>query len=152
MADTESAARLALDIRLVHGPVEYQAPPFIGDGGGENSFLGRTRAENNVTHGALLLLRYEAKESMALKELEKLAREAADKYGLMYVRILHSLGDVKIGEASVLVQVVGVHRKEAFEASVDIMDRLKKRVPIWKQEVWQDGATWKDGAVVQPNA
>jgi len=89
---------------------------------------------------------------MALKELEKLARDAASKFGLVYVRILHSLGDVKVAEASVLVQVVGVHRKETFEASAEIMDRLKKRVPIWKQEVWEDGSTWKDGAVVDPAA
>mmetsp|Transcript_71975 Transcript_71975/g.116693 ORF Transcript_71975/g.116693 Transcript_71975/m.116693 type:complete len:153 (-) Transcript_71975:30-488(-) len=152
MAATGSDVPLELDIRLVDGPVEYQPPPFIANGGGENSFLGRTRAEDNSTHGPLLLLRYEAKRSMALKELEKLAREAAEKYGLLYVRIVHSIGDVKIAEASVLVQVVGIHRKESFEASVDIMDRLKKRVPIWKQELWQDGATWKDGAVVQPSA
>lgn len=141
-----------LDIRLVDGPVEYVPPPFIANGGGENSFLGRTRTEENAEHGTLLLLRYEAKETMALKELEKLARDAASKFGLVYVRILHSLGDVKVAEASVLVQVVGVHRKETFEASAEIMDRLKKRVPIWKQEVWEDGSTWKDGAVVDPAA
>ena len=49
-------------------------------------------------------------------------------------------------------QVVGVHRKETFEALAEIMDRLKKRVPIWKLEVWEDGATWKDGALVDPAA
>ena len=48
-----------------------QAPPFIANGGGENSFLGRTRSEDNSVHGRLVLLRYEAKQSMALKELDK---------------------------------------------------------------------------------
>ena len=45
-----------------------------------------------------------------------------------------------------------MHRKETFEALAEIMDRLKKRVPIWKLEVWEDGATWKDGALVDPAA
>jgi len=74
-----------VDIRLVEGPVQYEAPPFIANGGGENSFLGRTRSEDNSEHGPLVLLRYEAKQSMALKELDKLAREAASKYGLVFV-------------------------------------------------------------------
>ena len=140
------------DVRLVAGPVEYQAPPFMAKGGGESSFLGRTREEEHASHGELVLLRYEAKESMALKELDKLAKEAAVKHGLLFVRLLHSLGDVKVAQASVLVQVIGQHRKETFEALKDIMDRLKKRVPIWKQEVWADGTTWKDGLPVDPKA
>ena len=56
-----------------------QAPPFIANGGGENSFLGRTRSEDNSEHGPLVLLRYEAKQSMALKELDKVARPLAPK-------------------------------------------------------------------------
>lgn len=152
MSASQAAPEVEIDIRLIQGPVLYQAPPFIANGGGENSFLGRTRCEEHAEHGALVLLRYEAKESMALKELEKLAREAATSYSLVYVRILHSLGDVPIAQASVLVQVVGVHRKESFEATAHIMNRLKQRVPIFKQEVWQEGATWSQGAVVNPHS
>mmetsp|Transcript_11681 Transcript_11681/g.27963 ORF Transcript_11681/g.27963 Transcript_11681/m.27963 type:complete len:157 (-) Transcript_11681:309-779(-) len=143
---------LAVDIRLVQGPVKYEEPPFLACGGGEVSFLGRTREETHEKHGKLLLLRYEAKESMARKVLQELAHEAIATHNLQYVRIVHSLGDVPVSLASVLVQVVGAHRKEAFVANAEIMDRLKKKVPIWKQEVWEDGATWKDGAVVEPNA
>jgi len=141
-----------IDVRLVQGPVPYQEPPFAAMGGGEVSFLGRTREEVHSTHGKLLLLRYEAKESMAIKVLSELAADIADRHKLLLVRVVHSLGDVPVSQASVLVQVVGVHRKEAFDASAEMMDRLKKKVPIWKQEVWEDGATWKDGAVVDPNA
>mmetsp|Transcript_34434 Transcript_34434/g.53745 ORF Transcript_34434/g.53745 Transcript_34434/m.53745 type:complete len:149 (-) Transcript_34434:1233-1679(-) len=148
MADTE----LELDIKLIDGPVDYQPPPFRDFGGGENAFLGRTRTEDHPENGKLTSLRYEAKESMALKVLEELAREAAQKYNLSFVRIIHSLGDVPVSKASVLVQVISPHRKETFEATAEIMDRLKKKVPIWKQEIWERGETWKDGAVVDPKA
>ncbi|KAJ1487919.1 hypothetical protein T484DRAFT_1784992, partial [Baffinella frigidus] len=82
--------------------------------------------------------------------------------------VVHSVGDVPVGEASVLVQIVGTHRKESFEATIEIMDRLKKKesfeatieimdlfkkkVPIWKQEVWADGTTWQDGKPVEPRS
>mmetsp|Transcript_27787 Transcript_27787/g.68689 ORF Transcript_27787/g.68689 Transcript_27787/m.68689 type:complete len:149 (+) Transcript_27787:473-919(+) len=141
-----------VDVRLVEGPVSYELPPKNPGGGGENSFLGRTREELHEKHGQLLLLRYEAKESMAVKLLKEIAAECGAKYGLLYVRVVHALGDVPIGDASVLVQVLSPHRKESFEATAEIMNKLKSKVPIWKQEVWEDGATWKDGAVVDPAA
>lgn len=139
-----------VDIRLIDGPVPYEAPPDLANGGGENAFLGRTRAEHHATHGSLQLLRYEAKASMAVKLLREIATEAASTHGLLFVRIVHSVGDVPIGQASVLVQVVAEHRKETFPATAEIMDRLKSKVPIWKQEVWADGCTWKDGVPVDP--
>mmetsp|Transcript_8732 Transcript_8732/g.18796 ORF Transcript_8732/g.18796 Transcript_8732/m.18796 type:complete len:149 (-) Transcript_8732:86-532(-) len=139
-----------IDIRLVDGPVAYEPPPDLLRGGGENSFLGRTRAEAHPAHGDLRLLRYEAKASMAVKLLRDIAADAAAAHGLLFVRITHSVGDVPVGQASVLVQVVGEHRKETFPATAEIMDRLKSKVPIWKQEVWADGATWKDGVAVDP--
>mmetsp|Transcript_28696 Transcript_28696/g.92581 ORF Transcript_28696/g.92581 Transcript_28696/m.92581 type:complete len:86 (-) Transcript_28696:293-550(-) len=84
--------------------------------------------------------------------LQQIAQEAMDRHQLLFVRIRHSVGEVPVGDASVLVQVIGIHRKETFEATAEIMDRLKKKVPIWKQEVWESGATWKDGSVVDPSA
>mmetsp|Transcript_85709 Transcript_85709/g.228488 ORF Transcript_85709/g.228488 Transcript_85709/m.228488 type:complete len:155 (+) Transcript_85709:303-767(+) len=140
-----------LDIRLTDGPVHYEPPPDgLPTGGGENAFLGRTRSELHPVHGELRLLRYEAKASMAQKLMAAIAAEAAASHGLLFVRMVHGLGDVPVGEASVLVQVVGEHRRETFAATAELMDRLKSKVPIWKQEVWADGATWKDGQVVDP--
>mmetsp|Transcript_28692 Transcript_28692/g.92569 ORF Transcript_28692/g.92569 Transcript_28692/m.92569 type:complete len:82 (-) Transcript_28692:360-605(-) len=69
--------------------------------------------------------------------LQQIAQEAMDRHQLLFVRIRHSVGEVPVGDASVLVQVIGIHRKETFEATAEIMDRLKKKVPIWKQEVWE---------------
>jgi len=66
------------------------------------------------------------------------------------VLIVHALGDVPVGKASVLVQVMAGHRKECFEGTAKLMDRLKQVVPIWKQEVWADGTTWQEGKQVQP--
>mmetsp|Transcript_28687 Transcript_28687/g.92550 ORF Transcript_28687/g.92550 Transcript_28687/m.92550 type:complete len:185 (-) Transcript_28687:252-806(-) len=87
-----------------------------------------TRHEESASHGILKLLRYEAKESMATKMLQQIAQEAMDRHQLLFVRIRHSVGEVPVGDASVLVQVIGIHRKETFEATAEIMDRLKKKV------------------------
>mmetsp|Transcript_28689 Transcript_28689/g.92556 ORF Transcript_28689/g.92556 Transcript_28689/m.92556 type:complete len:178 (-) Transcript_28689:252-785(-) len=118
----------SVDVSLVNGPVNYEEPPFYRQGGGENAFLGRTRHEESASHGILKLLRYEAKESMATKMLQQIAQEAMDRHQLLFVRIRHSVGEVPVGDASVLVQVIGIHRKETFEATAEIMDRLKKKV------------------------
>uniref|UniRef100_A0A6T8PDY5 Molybdenum cofactor biosynthesis protein MoaE n=1 Tax=Hemiselmis andersenii TaxID=464988 RepID=A0A6T8PDY5_HEMAN len=142
----------SFDIRLVDGPVPYEPPPYDRDGGGENSFLGRTRAELHPSCGELRCLRYEAKESMAKKLLLEIAQEAAAKHGLLFVRMVHALGEVPVGEASILCQVVSAHRKETFEATAELMNKLKAKVPIWKQEVWDNGETWQDGAPIDPKA
>ncbi len=141
-----------IDILFTPGPVEYAAPPMIDIGGGECVFLGRTRGEVHDKHGALQRLRYTAYESMARRVLESLARVAVKEHGALFVRIHHSLGEVGVGQASVLIQVVCGHRAEAFEACRMLIDRLKSEAPIWKSEVWADGATWSRGLEVPPAA
>jgi molybdopterin synthase catalytic subunit len=89
---------------------------------------------------------------MAMKMLEALARDAVQKHGCFAVRIHHALGEVPPGEASVLVQVACPHRAAAFEACRFLIDRLKAEAPIWKREVWHDGATWSPGAPVAPTS
>ncbi len=66
----------------------------------------------------------------------------------MLVRIHHAVGEVPVGEASVLVQVVCGHRAKAFEACRFLIDRLKATAPIWKQELWADGTSWSKGTPV----
>mmetsp|Transcript_19700 Transcript_19700/g.46057 ORF Transcript_19700/g.46057 Transcript_19700/m.46057 type:complete len:202 (-) Transcript_19700:42-647(-) len=139
-------------VQLVSGVTTYRDPPVFKGAGAENSFLGRTRAEKHETHGELTMLRYEAHPSMALKVLAKLAREAIEQHDLLHVTIVHSVGDVPVGDASVMVQVLSAHRAPSYAATATIMDRLKQLVPIWKQEVWEDGSTWQDGKPVQIHA
>ncbi len=100
----------------------------------------------NQTRGRLTLyLDYEAYEAMALKRMDSLAKEALTKFAIRDVAIVHRLGRLEIGETSVLIIVVSAHRAPAFEACRWIIDTLKKTVPIWKKEYFEDGAVWADG-------
>ncbi len=90
-------------------------------------------------------LDYEAYEAMALKQMETLAMEARARFGVRGASIIHRLGRLEIGETSVLIVVAGAHRGAAFEACRWIIDTLKKTVPIWKKEYFEDGAVWADG-------
>jgi len=92
-----------------------------------------------------LYLDYEAYESMALKQMEGLADEARSRFAIREVALVHRLGRLEIGEASVLIVVASAHRGPAFEACRWIIDTLKKTVPIWKKEYFEDGAVWADG-------
>jgi molybdopterin synthase catalytic subunit len=100
----------------------------------------------NQTRGRrTVYLDYEAYEEMALRELESLASQALRQFAIRDVRILHRLGRLQIGETSVLIAVVSAHRAAAFDACRWLIDTLKRTVPIWKKEYFEDGAVWADG-------
>jgi molybdopterin synthase catalytic subunit len=86
---------------------------------------------------------------MAELELQKCAMEAIDCFSIRYVAATHAIGRVAVGEASVVIAVSSNHRSDAFTACRFIIDVLKERVPIWKQEMWADGTTWKEGNLLQ---
>jgi MoaE-MoaD fusion protein len=92
-----------------------------------------------------LFLEYESYETMALKELESLIAEALSRFQIRDAAIVHRLGRLEIGETSVLIVVTSAHRAAAFEACQWLIDTLKKTVPIWKKEHFEDGAVWADG-------
>jgi MoaE-MoaD fusion protein len=100
---------------------------------------------NNTRGRRTLYLDYEAYEAMALTRLESLAAEAIDRYRVREVAILHRLGRLEIGETSVLIVVASAHRGPAFDACRWLIDTLKRTVPIWKKEYFEDGAVWADG-------
>ena len=104
------------------------------------TFLGTTRlfAEDKK----VVRLDYEAYEEMALKEMEKIRQEIQDEWHLEDVAIVHRIGRVDIGEISLVIAVASPHRKEAFQACHEAVDRLKERAPIWKKEVFEDGYHW----------
>ncbi|HUR37681.1 MAG TPA: molybdenum cofactor biosynthesis protein MoaE [Terriglobales bacterium] len=100
----------------------------------------------NNTHGRrTLYLDYQAYEEMALKQMEQLVGEAIDKFGVRDARIVHRLGRLEIGETSVFIAVASAHRSAAMDACRWLIDTLKKTVPIWKKEYFEDGAVWADG-------
>ena len=100
---------------------------------------------DNTRGRRTLYLDYEAYESMALKQMETLCERARSNFPIRAVTLVHRLGRLKIGEISVLIVVASAHRGPAFEACRWIIDTLKKTVPIWKKEHFEDGAVWADG-------
>jgi molybdopterin synthase catalytic subunit/molybdopterin converting factor small subunit len=114
-----------------------------GEDGAAVVFEGIVR--NNSRGRGTLYLDYEAYEPMALNELQRLSNSALERFGIRDVRIVHRLGRLQIGETSVLIVVASAHRAQAFEACSWLIDNLKKTVPIWKKEYFEDGAVWADG-------
>jgi molybdopterin synthase catalytic subunit len=115
------------------------------DRGGICVFEGCTRSEQHAEHGALLRLDYQAYDTMALKQMQQLAAEARRQWPIGALAIVHRVGQVAIGEASIIIGVASSHRAEAFTACRWLIDALKQEVPIWKKEVWQSRAeTWSE--------
>jgi molybdopterin synthase catalytic subunit len=82
---------------------------------------------------------------MALKQMDALAEQALQQYSIRDVAIVHRLGRLEIGETSVLIAVASAHRAAAFDGCRWLIDTLKRTVPIWKKEYFEDGAVWADG-------
>ncbi len=132
--------------RLVREPIDVAA--LAGADAGATArvclFVGVVRNENQGR--AVLRLEYEAYEEMALPLLEEIAEETRRLYPVTDVRLVHRLGRLEIGEASVAVAVSSPHRAEAFAACRFAIDTLKAKVPIWKKELYADGSAWLDGS------
>jgi molybdopterin synthase catalytic subunit len=100
----------------------------------------------NQSHGRrTLYLDYEAYESMALAKMREIAAEVHAKFPIDRVAVAHRLGRLEIGETSVFIAVSAPHRAAAFDACRYAIDTLKRSVPIWKKEYFEDGAVWADG-------
>jgi molybdopterin synthase catalytic subunit len=105
---------------------------------------------NNTRGRRTLYLDYEAYQGMALKQLEGLSSRALSEFKIRDLAIVHRLGRIEIGETSVLIVVASAHRGAAFDACRWLIDALKKTVPIWKKEHFEDGAVWADGEPFPP--
>ncbi|MGA2001886.1 MAG: molybdenum cofactor biosynthesis protein MoaE [Terriglobales bacterium] len=134
------------EIRIVREPILTQAVLSAlkkPEDGAAVVFEGVVR--NNTRGRRTLYLDYEAYEAMALRQMGGLAEQARERFGVGGISIVHRLGRLEIGETSVLIVVASAHRGAAFDACRWIVDRLKKTVPIWKKEHFEDGAVWADG-------
>lgn len=85
---------------------------------------------------------YTCYEEMAEKELTRVVERAMEKHRVPHAAVLHRIGHLGVGDASLGVVVASPHRKEAFACGLDIIDELKKTVPIWKKEFGPDGSHW----------
>jgi molybdopterin synthase catalytic subunit len=92
-----------------------------------------------------LYLDYEAYESMALAKMREIGAQLHEKYRIHRVAMVHRLGRLAIGDTSVFIAVSAPHRAAAFDACRFAIDALKRTVPIWKKEYFEDGAVWADG-------
>lgn len=92
-----------------------------------------------------LHLVYEAYEPMALRELRRLGREAHQRFEIAHIGIVHRTGRLEIGETSVVIAVSAPHRGAAFAACEWAIQELKRTVPIWKKEIFEDGEIWVEG-------
>ena len=120
-------------IRHVRGPED----------GAIVSFDGFVR--NNSRGRRTLYLEYEAYESMALAKIREIGVQLHEKFAIHRAAIVHRLGRLEIGETSVFIAVSAAHRAAAFDACRFAIDTLKRTVPIWKKEYFEDGAVWADG-------
>ena len=114
-----------------------------GSEGAVITFEGTVR--NNTKGRLTRCLDYECYESMALKMMVQIGLELAGQYDVGRIAMVHRLGRLLIGETSVAIVVTAPHRGPAFEAAREAINRLKKRVPIWKKEQFVDGEVWVEG-------
>lgn len=133
-------------VRLQRGAIRPEAlleQLKDGEDGAVAIFDGIVR--NNSRGRQTRYLDYEAYEPMALEQMQTLVREAKQRFDVREIALLHRLGRLQIGETSVWIAVAAAHRAAAFDACRFVIDTLKKTVPIWKKEHFEDGAIWSDG-------
>ena len=125
--------------------------------GGIAVFLGTTRAETaseamggaNQSDDELVALDYHAYEEMAVREIQKYVAEARRRWPVDHTAVWHRLGEVHVGEPSVIIAVSCAHRGEAFAACQFLIDTLKQSAPIWKREVYRRTSRWQGEAPLE---
>ncbi|MEZ6089660.1 MAG: molybdenum cofactor biosynthesis protein MoaE [Pirellulaceae bacterium] len=139
MSDANDASAL---VKLVDEPIDIVAiSETLSDyeSGAHSLFLGTTRRTTQSRQTEYLV--YDAYRPMAKSELSRLAGEAFERWSLKRLVIVHRLGRVDLGEASIAIGASAPHRKAVFESIPWLMDQIKSCVPIWKQENWSDGTS-----------
>jgi molybdopterin synthase catalytic subunit len=129
-------------ISLTHSPIDPSAvlaQVASNEAGAVVLFLGTTREFTKGRQTASL--DYECYPQMAEAKLAELEAQAREKWPLVGVSIVHRLGHLKLGEASIAIAVSSPHRQAAFEAGKWLIDTIKEDIPIWKQENWADGTS-----------
>ncbi|MFO0840451.1 MAG: molybdenum cofactor biosynthesis protein MoaE [Phycisphaerae bacterium] len=146
MSADNSAANARVDATLSHELIDVPAMTRQVEHSGIGavaSFVGVVRSETNSAGARLAALEYTAYEAMAVGEMRRIAEQTAARYAIHAARLAHRLGRLDIGTASVAVVVSAPHRAAAFDACREIIEELKRSVPIFKREIWAEGAaTW----------
>ena len=142
-------ARLSEDVyQLVQKPIDaagLAAQVKAPEDGAVATFNGIVR--NHSRGRRTLYLEYEAYDAMALAKMREIVSEMHRQFAIHRVAMAHRLGKLEIGETSVFIAVSAAHRGPALDACRWAIDTLKKTVPIWKKEYFEDGAVWAEGEV-----
>jgi len=138
-------------VELTHDPIDAAAV-LAGlaqpRDGALDLFLGVVRDHHDGRR--VVRLEYHAYPEMALKVMQAIAAEARARFGISSLVLVHRLGTLEIGEISVALAVAAPHRQAAFDACRHAMERLKREVPIWKREQFEDGTEWVLGCAAGP--
>lgn len=132
-----------IDIKISDKPLDVSdsigktADPECG---GIDVFIGTIR--NKTKEKKVVRLEYECYQSMALKEMQHIAQDAIRLWEIKKIVIHHRIGILQTGDIAVIIAVSAPHREAAFDACRYTIDTLKKTVPIWKKEVFEDGEEW----------
>ena len=112
---------------------------YFPECGGIGLFIGTVR--NHHEGRAVKALKYTAYEPVAEKMIRQIEQEIEAKYGVSYVRVVHRVGALDIGETAILAIAYAAHRREAFAACEEAVERVKHEVPVWKEEFYLDGSS-----------
>jgi len=132
-----------ISVEILNEKLEVQTCiDFVQDEtcGGISTFIGTVRNHTNSKN--VLKLEFSAYKSMALKEMQKIAENAIEKFQITKIAIHHFEGTLEIGEIPVIIAVSSPHRKNCIAACEFAIDELKNSVPIWKKEYFEDGSIW----------
>lgn len=112
-------------------------------------FVGVVR--NHDSGRAVVGLTYEAYEEMAAEKLRNICESVGSQFDVGDIAVVHRVGDLQVGDASVAIAVAAPHRDAAYKASREVIERLKREVPIWKREHYANGGdAWRDGVAPRP--
>ena len=136
---------------FIEGPIDHT---FVAESiakhtiktniGGHSIFLGQIR-EDSINDKKVWSIEFTAYQEMALEKSHEIREEIITKYGLTCAHIYHSLGNINVGEICLFVFTSAPHRKEAIDACDEMVDRIKKEVPLWGKEILEDRShTWKE--------
>ncbi len=135
-----------MSVRLVEDEIvagELLAEIATEEAGALALFLGTVRVTNAGRR--VLFLEYHAYPAMATAEMARIEAQAAGRFAVSRIAVVHRTGRLEIGEVSVGVAVAAAHRADAMDACRFVIDELKQRVPIWKKEHFEGGAVWIEG-------
>ena len=107
--------------------------------GGVGIFVGTVR--NHHQGKAVKALKYTAYAPVAEKMIRQIEQEIQAKYGVSYVRVVHRIGALDIGDTAIIAMAYAAHRREAFQACEEAVERVKHEVPVWKEEFYMDGSS-----------